>query len=295
MSRPKRHRKGGRVTPKGTRPPSSSVGSGFPAPDRPREPQMITDIRRDLSADGPYELLATVSSLMADVDPRLRSPMERASRTPNRWPTLAEMVASFIDVDVRETTALLAVIHELADDDALRDDITDELEQRRWSLPDWLHGLGHATTDRAIEMVHVLGDGDNLMFGVRLPTGGELSVIAYIDHNVGTLVKDAFVLPDTLENIEALMRQTVEGPGTEWRDVDLADAKARVLAALERGDIAWPPFETDTWPACRPLLEWAIRDLPDGGLAADRPEWSDADRQALAELHDLDDVDGGWG
>jgi len=56
-----------------------------------------------------------------------------------------------------------------------------------------------------------------------------------------------------------------------------------VLAAVERGDMAWPPFESETWPMCRPLVEWTIRHLPDGGTVAQRPEWSDADRQQLVD------------
>lgn len=299
MSRPKRHRKGGRVTPKGTRPHLSSVGpSGFPPPDRPGEPDLFTDVRRALQAGEPLDLLAYASSLVAAVDPRLRSPLERSSRTPSSGPSLSDLADTFVEVDTRETTALLAVFHELTTDEVLRHRIEGELAQRAWSLPEWLVRLGDATTDRAIEMVHVLGDGDNVMFAVHLPSGHELAVVVYIDHNVGTLVKDAFVVPDTLHHLEALMRTTVEGPGTEWRSIDLADAKARVLAAIERSDMTWPPFETDTWPACRPLVEWAIRELPDGGSSYVRPEWSDADRQQLVDRFFaspfgalLDDVD----
>ena len=43
-------------------------------------------------------------------------------------------------------------------------------------------------------MSHVLGDGDNIMLGARLPGGHELTCVIYIDHNLGTLVKDAFVV-----------------------------------------------------------------------------------------------------
>jgi hypothetical protein len=47
--------------------------------------------------------------------------------------------------------------------------------------------------------------------------------------------------------------------------------------------MVFPPLETETWPACRPLVEWAVGLLPTGGRGYVRPEWSDADRQALAE------------
>jgi hypothetical protein len=61
----------------------------------------------------------------------------------------------------------------------------------------------------------------------------------------------------------------------------------------------YPPFETDTWPACRPLVEWAVRMLPAGGKGYERPEWSEVEQAALANRffaspvgRPLDDADG---
>jgi hypothetical protein len=42
-----------------------------------------------------------------------------------------------------------------------------------------------------------------------------------------------------------------------------------------------PPFETDTWPVCRPMLEWLLRHLPVGGTGYARPEWPEASREQL--------------
>ena len=39
----------------------------------------------------------------------------------------------------------------------------------------------------------MLGDGDSLLLGARLP-GYELTAVIYIDHNLGTIVKDAFTV-----------------------------------------------------------------------------------------------------
>ena len=44
-----------------------------------------------------------------------------------------------------------------------------------------------------------------------------------------------------------------------------------------------PPFETDTWPACRPIVEWLTRGMPAGGVGYGRPEWSEPDRRKLAD------------
>lgn len=131
-------------------------------------------------------------------------------------------------------------------------------------------------------MGHVLGDGDNVMIEVNLPGGGALSVVVYIDHNLGTLVKDAFVVAEPLDTLVEHMRSvTGPDPDTTWNDLDPAQARARVAEAAELAAITFPPLESDTWPACRPLVEWALRMLPEGGTGYQRPDWDD---QALDEL-----------
>jgi hypothetical protein len=66
----------------------------------------------------------------------------------------------------------------------------------------------------------------------------------------------------------------------EARDLDAADARARITEAIKLGAISFPPCESDSWPACRPLVEWLTAMLPEGGSGYQRPEWDDA---ALAE------------
>jgi len=54
-------------------------------------------------------------------------------------------------------------------------------------------------------MTHVLGDGDDYLVGVTLPSGHALSALVYVDHNLGTVVKDAFVIPEPLEDLAIKM------------------------------------------------------------------------------------------
>jgi hypothetical protein len=44
----------------------------------------------------------------------------------------------------------------------------------------------------------------------------------------------------------------------------------------------FPPFETETWPAVRPLTEWLLRLLPEDGTGYVRPTWSTAAKKKLA-------------
>jgi hypothetical protein len=57
----------------------------------------------------------------------------------------------------------------------------------------------------------------------------------------------------------------------------------RITEAIERAAMTVPPFEGDTWPACRPIIEWLTRRMPPGGTGYVRPEWSDEERERLAD------------
>ena len=264
---------------------------------RPDEPDLMGDVAAALADDHPITLLSLASSLVAALEPRQPSPFGLAPEP--GLPTRDEMVRALLDVDLLETSALLAVIAELSGDDMLRHRIRREIVKRAPTLPGWLTDLGRATVEGVVEMVHVLGDGDNIMIGMSLPGGCALSLVVYIDHNMGTLVKDAFAVPEQLDTLIKHMQVAAgNGPDTTWADLSPADARARIRNAVELSAITFPPFETDTWPACRPLVEWAIGMLPTGGTGYQRPHW---DADALAELTkrffaspfgaDLDDAD----
>jgi len=247
------------------------------------EPDILRGVRRALSSGAPLDMLAQGAMLLSVVDPRSSSPLERARGEDAELPNRDDLVASFIDVDVRETSTLLAVIAEMCGDELLRARIRRELASRSHSLPAWLMRLGEIEAYRAVEMTHTLRDGDNVIVGARLPTGHELSVVVYIDYNLGTVAKDAFVVEEPIGELLTFMRSKVDNPDTNFNDIDLADARARITEAIDTGAIMFPPFETDTWPACRPLVEWITRLLPEGGTGFERSEWSEDARQQLAE------------
>ena len=240
----------------------------------------MDDVAAALAADDPLPLLGIASSLLAAFDdrPTLGLPSEPS------LPPRDEVVQTFFDVPAVETSALLAAIAGLAGDELLRHRVRREIGSRAHALPRWLLGMDEAEpVDGVFEMRHVLGDGDNIVLGVRLPGGHELCAAVYIDHNLGTLVKDAYVVPGRLSELVDMMRTTADDPDVTFTELDPADARARITEAIELGSITFPPLETDTWPACRPLVEWAIALLPDGGTGYVRPDWPDDARQALAD------------
>lgn len=282
MARRGRHRKGGRVTPTGTRPLSYQPQRPGEAGWHDPEPDLLRNVRRAAADADPLRLLALASSLLAAVDPRGDDPFEPTERTADRV-TRDELIHSFLEVDRPETSVLLAAIAALSTDDVESRRITRVLDQRGHRLPAWLTTIGDSQAYQTIEMVHVLGDGDNVVVGVRLPSGHELTAVVYIDHNLGTIVKDAFVVPEPIGELTEMMRATANDPDTTFSEIPLADAKARIVEAIELASITYPPFESDTWPACRALVEWMAGLLPAGGRGYERPVWTDDDRQRLID------------
>ncbi len=279
MVRRGRHRNG-RVPPKGTRPgefPRSSAHQGYHD-----EPPLLAEIREALCDEDPLALLGLGSSLIAALGPRRDDPFEMARGTAAVRLNLAEFQETFVHSDRVEALAMLAMLSQLGDDELLRARARAVVARRTHGLPRWLAELGSATATSALQMSHALGDGDNVMIGVSLPSGYRLSVVVYIDHNLGTVVKDAYPVSDSIENLAAFMASTASDPDLTFEEISLADARERITSAIALGEMTYPPFETETWPACRPLVEWAARLAPPGGTGYVRPDWDESRAKELA-------------
>lgn len=239
---------------------------------------LLLAVRQALRSEDPLDLLTVVSVLLEITDPRRGGPLGDGPRADR-----GELVASLLETSYAETTAALTVVRALVPDELLAARIGQELARRRHPLPDWLDGLAEARAEGdAWLLTHVLGDGDDVILEVRLPSGHALSAVVYVDHNLGGVVKDAFVVPAPVEGVLAPIRSLLE-PGQSLDTIDPATARAEAEAAIDRGSRVHPPLKSESWPACRPLVEWMLRRLPAGGVAAERPEWSETDVAALAE------------
>ena len=135
------------------------------------------DVRQQLASGEPLDFLAYVGTLLAAVDPRGENPFERDRADGPERATLPTLTESFAEVSLPETTALLAALAELGPDELTRARARRALSARPHPLPDWLARLGEASVYRAVASTHVLGDGDNVLLGTRLP-GYELTAVS---------------------------------------------------------------------------------------------------------------------
>jgi hypothetical protein len=264
-----------------TRPPGRTERRrpAGPLEDLPQH-SLLDGVDEALQNPHPLALLTLASSLVAALEP---SPHGLVSEPAPGTPTLAELVDSFIDVGYRQTDAVLLVIARLAGDDLMRERIRRSVAERRHPMPGWLLRLDQIEPYRAVMVTHVLGDGDDIIIGVRLPGRHECAIVVYIDHNMGTVVKDAFVLDRPIEDVIDAWSDLDPGREAGLIDMTLADAHVHVDDAVQKGAMTFPPLDSDSWPACRPFLKWIVSMMPDGGAGYVRPEWSE---KQLARLTD---------
>jgi hypothetical protein len=242
------------------------------------EPDLLDHVRDLLRAGDQVGVVMLASTIVSALEQGPALPFQGAQADDGL--SLADLVDSFIDVREHEMTAMLAALAALVTDDVLHQHIRRELDRRGGPLPAGLAPLEPLSVDRTVVATHVLGHVDTLVIGVLTAGGQPLTIVVTVDHELGTLVADGFAYPGPAK--AAITRLPDDDPDVTVADIDPADARARIVEAIETGRITYPPVETDTWPACRPLVEWVLRALPEGGSGCLRPELDEPQRQEIA-------------
>lgn len=208
-----------------------------------------------MAADHPLDLMAMVSGFLEVLD---GSRPGRGHGVPPRH----EFLAAHVGTDQPESTALLTVWQHLTPYELERRMIAGALAPRRHRLPRWLSQLD------AVRVVHVMrasesfGDADQYLVEVRWPDDTPLTITAHLDANAGHALVDAMALPTPLAPLLELAHGIDD---LHVADADPADARARVQEGIDASAAIVPPIETESWPMARPLLEWVLRMLPEGG------------------------------
>jgi hypothetical protein len=215
-------------------------------------------IRSALSGGHPLSLLSLASMVIHVAKPESLMSL-KSGRCDTNY--LDRVLDSLIGVRNREITALLAVIAELLlDDPAPQLRCRHELAERGEHVPQWITGLPQVAVYRAVRRTNVFGDVDELVFGMRLDGGHELTIAVQIDHNMISSVADAGVVPDPID--ETLARVAESSSDTYVFEMRLADARVWIEDALNKPTLG---SETETWPLYRPLVQWLVGRLPEGG------------------------------
>lgn len=150
--------------------------------------------------------------------------------------------------------------------------------------PPWRTGLGQARPAAAALMSEedAFDDGLSVMIEFAGPGYEPHTLGIYIDHNMGGLIKDVFLAGPLDELRGTFDRRAPDHVGLVIGELDLAEARARVEAALYMLDHTYDaPVNEDVRPM-RALISARIRLLPGGAaLPDDHHEVTPEERDAL--------------
>lgn len=183
--------------------------------EEPGLSELFDHLRTALDRGHPGDLLSFASSLLADFEPPGPAPFGPVDDEPDDV-TIDDMLLALLEVDRVEITALLTAVAELLPNELRSRRIRSGLAGRDHRLPAWLTGPAPLTIEGVVEMSHVLRDGDTVIVGARTANGDELAALVYIDHNLGTVVKDAFVAEESLTAMLESLRARWSAAPRHW-------------------------------------------------------------------------------
>lgn len=244
-------------------------------------PDLIQGLRESLEHPSPIALLDMASSLARASAPDTADPVatawDRQEYDEEEGPTRNELIASFLDVELPETDALLLAWAEMLDDDLLKRKVAKQVRPRLHRLPSWLGELDKVRPTGALAVRSRTEDEETLALEIATPQG-PITLMVALDLLAITLLEDAFLLPGGISDVVSDTAQ-IEDFDPQIIDLSLADARARITQALDSTKMTYRPVETDTWPLMQDFVEWQLRLLPEGGEGIPHAEWTEREDQ----------------
>lgn len=151
--------------------------------------------------------------------------------------------------------------------------------------PIWATAVGAARpVAAALQYEETFDDGVSVMIEFDGYEDERHTLGIYIDHNMGGLVKDVFLAGPLREVRAKLSARAPNGVRLAVRDLGLAEARARVIAALDTLDHTYAPPVDEDVSRLRALIDARIDLLPEGFDLDDAfEEIPDADRERMLE------------
>lgn len=239
-------------------------------------PELEDEVGAALEAGHPIDIVMLASSLIAGLDPDVVTPDDEST---GRLPQPGEFVRMFLDSSDPRLHVLAWTVAQLLPDARLQKEVAAALDPD--AVPPWLRQLADAAVVAAWQTTDPLRDSTDIVVSLRV---GEfdLTVIGLVDFNAGGALKDGFVVPAPLPAVQDALSASGE-TGMETWDLSPADARTWLTDAIAVGRTAEPPFESDSWPQARPLVEWALRLCPLGGRGWERREWTSEDVETVVD------------
>jgi hypothetical protein len=204
----------------------------------------------------PLDLLGLASSATAivrhpgrDVDPLKALLHEQV---------LEAMVDRYAEIGSASSVAFAATLAGIAADPVLRGRLRSGLDGTEAELPGWLAALDDARLEQPTLVRDLLDADEWLLAGVRLADDGRFTFRIEVDHDADGLVADGVLMGMTVEAILDRLRATAPEDEVLITELTPSELAGRYAEAIAVTDAAPDPPRSDTWPGCRPLVEWAL-------------------------------------
>ena len=263
-----------RATPSASSRPGGSTGkaSADPIPDGndttdSTEDSLIPLIAQALE-DHPFALLSLASVMIVEIIEA--SPQgSDAGVSPARGIEL--LAAGMIESKAPEQVAFGLVLAALSLDKAMPDRIGERVDSVD-GFPSWVSELHLAQPAVPWSMNHILGDDQNIFVGVSFGDGVDATLVVYVDHLIGSAVKEVTLTPEPVEAVVDRFVESMEADEASFQELDPAGVRALLEDAIHASTLLPVEHQTENWPRFRPLLAWVLALLPEGGTAPERAE-----------------------
>lgn len=235
-------------------------------------PGLLASLRSDLESPDPIRLLQTASNFISigreTPSSYWSSPVEEQSGLGGG---LGKLMDSLLSFPSTETDSLLVACAEMLGDSAFQTVINEEVKPRLQVMPAWLAELSSLRVKQALSFDLAEGGEETIALEVEGPRGG-FTLMVDIETLGSPYIEDAYAIRQSLEELtEQLSHNKLEDLVT--KPLTLEEARARLESALQARVLQEPPLETQSWPKIRPLLEWQLHTMPEGGEGYASSRW----------------------
>jgi hypothetical protein len=129
--------------------------------------------------------------------------------------------------------------------------------------PAWAEAIGHLDIRRAAVLRDaVFDDGATIFLESAHPGEQSHALGVYIDNNLGVMATDVVIVPSIAEVGRALEAEDTDDLELVIEPIDIAEAGARIRAALELTDMSFDPAVSEDYGALRSLVLLRIDEVP---------------------------------
>jgi hypothetical protein len=222
--------------------------------------ELLDIVREALSTGDPLKVLGLASATLSMI--LFPDPPDDIDRELVRDRVIEEVVLRYVEAGTSDSLTYAAALTGLIADDTLRTRLRAALDGADAAVPRWLAELGDARLEQTTIVRDLFDDDEWLLAGIRLADDARFAFRVEIDHDADGALADASLMPTTVDTILGQLTKAAASGEVSIVETDADDVWARYTEAVAIADLADDDVRTETWPMCRPLVEWALTKAP---------------------------------